>query len=135
MIHDEQEIRQLVATWAEAAKRGDIETVLNLMAEDVVFLAPGQPPMRGRAAFDAAMKAMTSESPPQFEVTSEIQEIQILGEWAYLWNRQKVVITPSDESPAMTRAGHTLSVLRKQSGQWMMARDANMLVTVQKPGR
>ena len=27
----------------------------------------------------------------------------------------------------MTRAGHTLSILRKQDGRWLLARDANML--------
>jgi uncharacterized protein (TIGR02246 family) len=37
MQTDEHEIRQLVATWIAATKAGDIETVLSLMAEDVVF--------------------------------------------------------------------------------------------------
>jgi uncharacterized protein (TIGR02246 family) len=45
MQSDEQEIRQLVATWMAATKAGDTETVLSLMAEDVVFLMPGQSPM------------------------------------------------------------------------------------------
>jgi ketosteroid isomerase-like protein len=40
-----QELRQLVATWMAPAKAGDIETVLSLMAEDVVFLMPRQSPM------------------------------------------------------------------------------------------
>ncbi len=47
MDRDEQEIRQLVVTWMAATKAGDIDTVLSLMAEDVVFLVPGQAPMRG----------------------------------------------------------------------------------------
>ena len=54
MQSDEQEIRQLVATWMAATKAGDIETVLSLIAEDVVFLVPGQQPMIGRSAFAAA---------------------------------------------------------------------------------
>lgn len=47
MHSDEREIRQLIATWMAATKAGDIETVLSLMAEDVVFLSAGQPPMIG----------------------------------------------------------------------------------------
>ena len=43
MTNDEQEIRQLVSTWMAATKTGDVETVLSLMADDVVFLMPGQP--------------------------------------------------------------------------------------------
>jgi len=54
MQSDEQEIRQLVATWMTATKAGNIETVLSLMAEDVVFLIPGRPPMIGKSAFAAA---------------------------------------------------------------------------------
>jgi ketosteroid isomerase-like protein len=35
-------------------KAGDIDTVLSLMAGDVVFLVAGQPPMIGKARFAAA---------------------------------------------------------------------------------
>ena len=63
MQSDEQEIRQLVATWMAATKAGDIETVLSLMAEDVVFLLPGQPPMIGKSAFAAAAQAQSSPGP------------------------------------------------------------------------
>jgi uncharacterized protein (TIGR02246 family) len=45
MQNDEQEIRQLVTTWMAATKAGDVDTVLSLMADDVVFLVPGQPVM------------------------------------------------------------------------------------------
>lgn len=30
----------------------------------------------------------------------------------------------------MTRAGHTLSILRKQGGKWVLVRDANLLAPV-----
>ena len=43
MGNDEQEIRQLVATWMAATKAGDIDTVLSLMSDDVVFLVTGRP--------------------------------------------------------------------------------------------
>ena len=46
MENDEQEIRQLDSTWMAASKAGDVETVLSLMSDDVVFLVPGQPVTR-----------------------------------------------------------------------------------------
>ena len=136
MSIDEQEIRQLVSTWMDATKRGDIQTVLGLMTEDVVFLLPGQPPMIGREAFEAAANAqsLSAVTRPAFEGFSEIQEIQVCGEWAYIWTRLKVVVTPSDGNPSVTRAGHTLSILRKQSGKWMITRDANLLAPVPQTG-
>lgn len=74
---------------------------------------------------------MPGEAPPQIEGTSEIQEIKVLGDWAFMWTALKVVVTPSSGAPAITRAGHTLSILNKQNGKWVLARDANMLAPVQ----
>ncbi len=130
MQSDESEIRQLVATWMTATKAGDIETVLSLMADDVVFLIAGQPPMVGKSAFATASRAQSGQTAPQFEGTSEIQEIKVLEDWAFMWTKLTVVVTPPGGAQPMTRAGHTLSILRKQDGRWVLARDANMLVPV-----
>jgi len=129
MASDEQEIRQLVATWMAASKAGDVDTVLSLMAEDVVFLVPGQPVMR-KADFATAVRAQARGEAPQFDGTSEIQEIKILGDWAFMWTRLTVVATPPGGGEPMTRAGHTLSILRKENGRWVLARDANLLAPV-----
>lgn len=129
MQSDEQEIRQLVSTWMAATKAGDVETVLSLMADDVVFLVPGQPVMR-KADFAVAARAQSGQEAPQFDGTSEIQEIKILGDWAFMWTKLTVVVTPPGGVQSMTREGHTLSILRKQSGKWVLARDANMLAPV-----
>ena len=60
MQSDEQQIRQLVTTWMAATKAGDVDTVLDLMADDVVFLVPGRPPMR-KGEFASAAKAQSSQ--------------------------------------------------------------------------
>ena len=127
MQNDEEEIRQLVSTWMTASKVGDVETVLSLMADEVVFLVPGQPVMH-KADFAVAARAQSGEEAPQFDGTSEIQEIRILGDWAFMWTKLTVVVTPPGGAQSVTRAGHTLSILNKQSGKWLLARDANMLV-------
>jgi uncharacterized protein (TIGR02246 family) len=126
MHADETEIRQLVATWMTATKVGDVERVLSLMSDDVVFLVPGQPPMR-KADFAAAARAQTAPNAPQIDGSSDIQEIRILGDWAFMWQKLTVVVTPSDGAPPMTRAGHTLTIFAKQNGKWVLARDANLL--------
>ena len=131
MQNDEQEIRQLVSTWMAGSKAGDIEKVLSLMADDVVFLVPGQPVMR-KADFAAAARAQSGQDAPQFDGSSEIQEIKILGDWAFMWTKLTVVVTPAGGAQTMTRAGHTLTILKKQSGKWVLARDANMIAPVSK---
>ena len=134
MENDEKEIRELVATWMAATKAGDLETVLSLMAEDVVFLLPGQQSIVGRSAFADAAQAQAGQDAPQFDGTSEIQEIKVLGEWAYTWTKLTVIVTPPGGGKAMKRAGYTLSIFRKQNGKWLLARDANMLSPVPPSG-
>jgi uncharacterized protein (TIGR02246 family) len=131
MSSDEQEIRQLVDRWFEATKAGDVDTVLSLMSDDVVFLVPGRAPM-DKAAFAEGMKAQSADGAPQFDGTSEIREVKVLGDWAYMWTHLTVVFTPAGGEPAR-RSGHTLSVLKKVGGRWVLARDANMLAPEQ-PG-
>lgn len=126
MGSDEQEIRQLVTTWMEATKAGDAATVLSLMADDVVFLVTGRPPMIGKAAFAAAMLPQVGVNAPKFDGHSEVQEVQVLGDWAFMRSRLTVIVTPPDGAP-FTRSGYTLSILKKQNGRWVLARDANML--------
>ena len=129
MQSDEQEIRQLVSTWMAASKAGDVDTVLSLMSDDVVFLVAGQPVMR-KVDFAVAARSQAGRAGPQFDGTSEIQEIKILGDWAFMWTRLTVVVTPPGGAQSTTRAGYTLSILKKQNGKWVLARDANMLVPV-----
>ena len=132
MQSDEQKIRQLVSTWMAASKAGDVETVLSLMADDVIFLTPGQEVM-GKADFAAAARAQSGqggEGAPQFDGKSEIQEIRVLGDWAFMWTKLTVIVTSPGDAQSMTRAGYTLSILKKQRGKWLLARDANMLAPV-----
>jgi uncharacterized protein (TIGR02246 family) len=123
MSDDERAIRHL-ETWMEASKAGDLETVLGLMADDVVFMVPGQKPF-GKAAFKATSEGMKNV---QIEGKSDIQEIRLLGDWAYLRNYLEVTMTPSGGGTPMRRSGYTMTILRKEpDGRWVLARDANLL--------
>ena len=127
MTDDERAIRDLVATWMAASQAGDVETVLGLMADDVVFMVPGREPF-GKQAFAAASQSMKNV---RFEGTYDIREIAVLGDWAYLRNYLTVTVTPPGGEP-VRRSGYTLTILRKQpSGKWVLARDANLLTKVE----
>ena len=124
MTDDERAIRDLVATWIAASQTGDVETVLGLMADDVVFMVPGREPF-GKEAFAAASQSMKDV---RFEGTYDIREIEIFGDWAYLRNYLTVTMTPP-AGESVRRAGYTLSILRKQpDGKWVLTRDANLVM-------
>jgi uncharacterized protein (TIGR02246 family) len=59
---------------------------------------------------------------------SEIVELKLLGDWAYIRNRIDMTATPPGGEP-VRRSGYTLTLLRKEGdGRWRLARDANLLV-------
>jgi len=70
MSTDEQAIRDLVGLWHSATARGDVDTVLGLMAEDVVFLVAGKPPLRGRSSFEQGLRALLTQHRIESTVTS-----------------------------------------------------------------
>ncbi|MDX8448075.1 SgcJ/EcaC family oxidoreductase [Mesorhizobium captivum] len=125
MTDDESAIRQVVETWMAASRKGDLETVLGLMTDDVVFMVPGKEPF-GKEAFAAASKVMGET---KIDGTSEIVELKLLGDWAVIRNRIEMTATPPGGEP-VRRSGYTLTLLRKEGdGRWRLARDANLLAS------
>ena len=124
MTDDERAIRNVVDTWLAASKTGDTATVLSLMTDDVLFLTPGQPPF-GKEAFAKMSDGMKDV---RVEGTSDIQEVQVFGNIAYLRNLLHIRMTMPD-GKVMKRSGQTLTILRKEADRkWRLVRDANLVM-------
>jgi len=127
MSDDERAIREVIATWMRASAEGDAETVLSLMADDVVFFVAGHPPF-GKREFAAAQGGLAGS---HIDATSNVREVIVSGDWAFCSTDLTVVMTPADGGEAVRRSGNTLSVFQRlPDGRWVLARDANLL-TVQ----
>ena len=123
---DERSIRHLVESWLAATKTGDLETVLSLMADDIIFMVPGKEPF-GKETFAANSRSMKGH---KIEGTSDIKEIKVLGDWAWMRNHLQIEITLPD-GKVVRRAGFVLSILRKTpDGKWLLTRDANLVTEV-----
>jgi ketosteroid isomerase-like protein len=60
---------------------------------------------------------------------SDIQEIVIFGDRAYMRNYLEITMLPLNSADPIHRAGDTLTILRKlPTGRWVIERDANLLV-------
>ena len=124
MTDDERAIRNVVDTWITASKTGDVATVLSLITDDAVFMTPGQPPF-GKEAFAKMSDGMKDV---QVDGTSDIQEVQVFGEVAYLRNFLRISMTMPD-GKTVRRSGYTLTILRKGAdGKWRLSRDANLVL-------
>ncbi|RQR44700.1 SgcJ/EcaC family oxidoreductase [Burkholderia sp. Bp9131] len=131
MTEDERAIRGLVETWFVSSRRGDLATVLDLIADDAIFMVAGKPPF-DKAAFAAASRDANAAAgnAPKVDGRYRIDELRVMGDWAYLRNFLEIDVTPPG-GDAVRRSGHTLTILRKAGGRWQLVRDANLVTLVQ----
>jgi uncharacterized protein (TIGR02246 family) len=123
MSGDEQAIRTLIDDWMQASAQGDLDRVLSMMSDDVVFMTAGREPF-GKREFAAQSQGMKDI---KIEGVARPVEIKVLGDWAYLRNHLDMTMTPKSGQP-MKRAGYTLTIVRRQpDGRWVITRDANLI--------
>jgi len=79
------------------------------MTDDVMFMVLGREPF-GKEAFAAMSQGMSNV---RVEGASDIRELKVLGDWAYLRNYLDIIVTPPGGA-AVRRAGSTITILRKE---------------------
>ena len=63
----------------------------------------------------------------QFDGRTDIEEIEVFGDRAYIRNRIQATLIKAGEPP-LRLSGYTLGILRKEAdGRWRLARDANLV--------
>jgi len=119
---DKQAIRESVNTWLAASKTGDLSTLLDLLADDVLFIVPGKEPF-GKEAFATAQEQMKDV---QMDATIDIKEIEVVGPWA--WMRSFLTVSFTRDGKAAKHSGHILNIWQKNpDGRWVIKRDANFV--------
>ena len=88
---DERDIREVHSTWIDAVNAGDLVRLLTLMADDVVFLNPGQSPF-GRDGFAPGFSAAHKQS--RIHCMSELEDVVVVGEVAYTLSRDSLSVIP-----------------------------------------
>ena len=132
-IDVEQEIRQVMDEWRRLTTQGDLDGLLALTTFDVVFLTPGNPPIR-RKEFAEGFRQVSAKA--RIESTQDVRDIRVSGDIAYAWSEFSVVLTPNDAGRKWENSGHVLSVFhRSATGKWLLARDANLMTGAGKPDR
>jgi len=123
MTSDERAISELVETWMTASKAGDLSAVLELMADDVLFMTPGRQPF-GKEEFRESFEALNGA---EMDGRARIEEMSVTGDWAWIRNHIDLTVTPAGNLP-IRRSGYTLTILRKgPDGRWKLFRDANLV--------
>src|ERR1700736_5048464 len=88
---DERAIREVHSAWIDAVNAGELVCLLSLMADDVVFLNPGQAPF-GRDGFSPGFSAAHQQA--RINCISELEDVVVVGEVAYTLSRDSLSVTP-----------------------------------------
>ena len=125
MLHDEERdreaIRQLGQDWVEAVHRGDVDRLLDLVTDDVVFMPHDAPSIVGRAAVEQAYRAVFAAF--EVEQTFAPEEIQVGGDWAFVRGTDAIEMKPRAGGDPIAVRGRGISILRRaEDGSWRFAR-------------
>jgi uncharacterized protein (TIGR02246 family) len=121
---DARSIRELTMRWTTAVKAQDIDRLLSLVTDDVVFLPPGGAPIRGKQAVGDLYRLLFA----QFDVeqSASAEEIEVSGDWAFSWGAEVLTLSPRTGGQPIRMRGRGLTILRRQPDEsWRFARGIN----------
>jgi uncharacterized protein (TIGR02246 family) len=123
-INSVKAIHELSKGWIEAVKAKDLDRLLTLVTDDVIFLPSSGPPIKGKDAVGGLYRALFT----QFDIdqTADNEEIVLTGEWAFSWGAETLTLSPLQGGSPVRLHGKGLAILRRQQdGSWKFARGIN----------
>ena len=118
---DIQAIQQIHKKAAIAIKNGDVASYVDLYTEDGIYLWPGVPAIVGKDELNEWFEKRFSEY--SAEIEKSIDEIEILGDWAFERGREISKIRNRVTNEVQLVKGKFINIFKKQSdGSWKVAR-------------
>jgi len=115
---DVEAIKSLEDETMKAVNEGDLERYLSLLTDDVVWMAPTQPSAIGKEA----VKNWVEFDLFTYEVTITVEEVQVLGDWAFMRDIWIGSGTQKDSGEKFEFNNKGLYLLRRQAdGSWKMS--------------
>jgi len=124
----ERAVRDHHAIWIAAVNSGDLDRLMAMMTDDVIFLHPGRAPF-GRDDFPDGFLAAHRDN--RIDCRSDLEEVTVVGAVAYSVCCDALTVVPRAGGKTVELAGERLTVYRLQAdGRWLLACDANTLAVV-----
>ena len=122
-----------MAEWRRLTAEGNLDGLLSLLADDVIFLTPGNPPIT-RDDFAKGFREVSAKA--HIETEQDVKEIRVSGDIASAWSHLTVVLTPKQGGKTSEASGYVLTIFhRSPPGKWLLARDANLVAGAGNPDR
>jgi ketosteroid isomerase-like protein len=109
--------------YVNAINSNNLDQLLGMLTEDVVFMSAHEPVMVGKAAVRPWLEAYLQAYTTRWD--KPVQEFVVTGEWAFERYSYKSTDTPRDGGAAVEDTGWGFVVYHHDTdGKWRVARDA-----------
>jgi uncharacterized protein (TIGR02246 family) len=106
----------------DALNAGDAGAWVAQFTDDAVQMPPNAPANVGRTMIGSWSQAFRAQFRLQFAL--EVDEVRVLGEWAFERGRYTISLHPKMGGPPMQDMGNYITVYQRKPGDaWRMARD------------
>jgi uncharacterized protein (TIGR02246 family) len=121
MPDDLQAITHQRREWIAAVNARDVDRYVDLLAEDVVWLPPGQPALRGRSAFAAWVRPFFERFSYEFDLVGPT--VRLAGDWAVERGGFTTRMGPLEGGQRGHHTGNYMILWRRDSdGRWRIER-------------
>jgi len=119
---DREKITAIEGRIQAAFAAGDADAVAAEYTEDALLMPPDNPSQVGRAAIAAVYRAYFKDF--KCSIKTEVQEVEVAGDWAFMRGLFTTVVTPKAGGPLQGGHGKYLVIARRGAdGVWRFARD------------
>ena len=109
--------------YVDAINSNDVERMLAMLTDDVVFMSPNEPVMVGKDALRPWLAGYVEAFETHWD--KPVLEFIVNGDWAFERYSYKATDTPLDGSEAIESTGWGLVIYHHDAdGKWRVARDA-----------
>ena len=119
---DLEAIAKLLGEHVDAVNTGNVIANLAGFTEDVVYLPPDQPPVRGKSALEQFIQPFYDSFEAEIKMIPE--ETVVSGDWAFQWGTISGTIKALSGSESSSAHLKYMYVYQRQpDGTWRIARD------------
>jgi uncharacterized protein (TIGR02246 family) len=116
-------VESATTAFHHALRTNDTATFLSYIAEDVVMMPPGEPPVQGKDAMRAWYAGFLTQYRTS-SLTLDDREVFVGAGWATELGTYQWGLTPAGGGAPVLDRGHYMQVWRQQpDGQWRFARE------------
>ena len=110
----------VVDTYGENVNNHDAASYATMFTEDVLWSPPNGPDQTDAEGIQAAVQGLFDRF--EFDVQPQADEVEVLGDMAYVVGAVNGVLTPRSGEDPVTIHFRVLWLLRNEDGEWKIAR-------------